>query len=295
MTTKHVGVARLGYGCAHFSPRLSDSEALSILEKALDCGISHFDTARMYGAGVAERMLGLLARRRRAEMFIVSKAGIVPRGRAARALGKAAALLPGLHDPGTFAFGQFASHQVRRSVETSLRELQTDYLDALMLHEAAPGDITDELKRLLGDLRQQGTVKRVGIATSAEHTAAIAPAHPDLCEIIQVIAPPIGAALPGGEFLVVHSVLGTRLTRFVARMRADADLARRFAADVGADGSDAEAAAQLFLHYEMARNHDGVVLCSSMHPRHIEQNAALLTAPLNVEQQAAFVRFLSSM
>lgn len=295
MTKDRPGVARLGFGCANLSRSMSASEALTLLERALDCGISHFDTARMYGSGAAEAMLGQLARRRRAEMTIVSKAGIAARGRAERALGKAAGLLPGLRDPGPFRFGLFAPQQVRRSVETSLRELQTDRLDALLLHESAPADITDELKSLLAELKQQGKIGRIGIATSPEHSAALASLHPELCEIVQIVAPPAGAPLPKSELLIVHSVLGARLSQFVARMRGDPALARRYASEVGADGADPEAAARLFLSYEMARNRGGVVLCSSMRARHIEQNAALLTAPTNAEQHVAFERFMSAL
>lgn len=294
MTENRLGAARLGFGCAHLSPRSPASETLALLEKALDCGIRHYDTARMYGAGAAEGLLGPLAKRRRDEMIIVSKAGMSPRSRAQRALSKARALMTGAPDPGRFRFADFAPDRVRRSVETSLRALQTDYLDALLLHEVAPADITDELKRLLADLRQQGKMRGVGIATSAEHSAALAAQHPDLCGIMQIVAPPPGTALPKADTLIVHSVLGARLSAFVARMRADVELASRFAGVVGADGADPEAAARLLLAYEMARNPAGVVLVSSVRARHIEQNGALLAAPPGAEQLTAFERFLRS-
>jgi D-threo-aldose 1-dehydrogenase len=295
MVRSQTGLARLGFGCAHFSPRMSTSQAVALLERALDCGISHFDTARMYGSGAAEGMLGQLAKRRRAEMTLVSKAGISPRGRAERALGAVKARLLGSPAPGLFRFNQFAAAQVRRSVEASLRELRTDHLDALLLHECAPAHITDELKRLLAALKQEGKVKRVGIATPTEHSAAIAYDHPDLCEIIQIAAPPPGAPLPSATTVILHSVLGSRLTRLVATLRDDAALARSFVQELDAEGRDPETTARLFLAYEMTRNHDGVVLVSSLQARHIEQNAALLTAPPDHEQLAAFDRFLSTL
>jgi hypothetical protein len=85
------------------------------------------------------------------------------------------------------------------------------------------------------------------------------------------------------------------LTRFVATLRDDAVLARTFVQELDADGRDPETTARLFLAYEMTRNHDGVVLVSSLQARHIEQNAALLTAPPDHEQLAAFDRFLSTL
>jgi D-threo-aldose 1-dehydrogenase len=286
--------AKLGFGCAHFSPSMSTTEAVRLLERALDRGISHFDTARMYGSGAAESMLGQLAKRRRAEMTIVSKAGISPRTRAERALGSAKARLLGGRVPDQFRFDQFSAAQVRRSVEISLNELQTDHLDGLLLHECAPADITDELKRLLEDLKRD-KVKRVGIATSAENSAIIADDHPDLCEIIQIAAPPPGSTLPGGRTVILHSALGARLAQFVATLRGDASLASRFVRELDVDGRDAEAAARLFLAYEMTRNRGGIVLCSSRQARHIDRNAELLTAPPDQEQLAAFDHFLVTL
>jgi D-threo-aldose 1-dehydrogenase len=273
---------------------MSRDETIALLETALDCGVSHFDTARMYGAGAAEGLLGELAKRRRADMTIVTKAGITPRSRAERALGKVAARLSGKRDPGLFRFGQFSPAQVRQSVETSLRELQTDRVDALLLHEAALEDVSDDLKCTLADLKQSGAVGALGVATTAKNAAAIVARHPELGEIVQISAPPPGARLPQTARLIVHSVLGQRLSQSVARLRADAGLARRFVDEVGADGADPEVVARLFIAYEMERNQGGVVLFASKHARHIEQNAAVLTQPPSAERLAAFERFITS-
>ena len=50
--------------------------SLRLLETAIDCGITYFDTARMYGLGAAEGLLGEVASRNRHRMIIASKAGI---------------------------------------------------------------------------------------------------------------------------------------------------------------------------------------------------------------------------
>jgi len=286
--------ARLGFGCANFSPRMSRAEIVALLETALDCGLSRFDTARMYDLGAAESLLGELARRRRAEMTIVTKVGISPRCRAERALSKIAERLLGVRDPGPFRFGQFSPEQIRKSFETSLRELQTDHVEALLLHEAGPEEINDDMKRTLTDLKRSGAVGKLGVATAAKDAAAIAAQHPELAEIVQITAPAPGAPLPKHDMLIVHSVLGTRLSHLVARLRANAELAQRFASEVGVDGANAEAAARLFLAYELGRNPNGVVLFASMHARHIEQNATLLTEKPKAEQIAAFEHFVTS-
>src|SRR2546429_8200098 len=53
-----LSVSRLGLGTASLHHLLWSSERMQLLKTALDCGISHFDTARMYGEGLAERELG---------------------------------------------------------------------------------------------------------------------------------------------------------------------------------------------------------------------------------------------
>src|SRR5436853_7833547 len=53
-----LSVSRLGLGTASLHHLLWSSERMQLLKTALDCGISHFDTARMYGEGLAEREVG---------------------------------------------------------------------------------------------------------------------------------------------------------------------------------------------------------------------------------------------
>jgi len=70
--------SKLGFGCARLLERAAPRRALTLLEFALDHGISHFDVARSYGDGRAETVIGALAKRRRREMTIVTKAGLAP-------------------------------------------------------------------------------------------------------------------------------------------------------------------------------------------------------------------------
>jgi hypothetical protein len=93
----------------------------------------------------------------------------------------------------------------------------------------------------------------------------------------------------------LHSALGTRLAQFLANLRGDAALADRFVRELEVDGRDSEAAARLFLAYEMARNRGGVVLCASRQARHIARNAELRTTPPDQEQVDAFERFLVTL
>lgn len=290
---KDFGAARLGFGCAGLHGAVSHGEAVVLLESALDNGITHFDTARVYGWGAAERMLGELARRRRAEMVIVSKAGIAPPSVAGRLLKKIAGRFsPKLAAAGEPAFGQFSGAQITQSVEASLAALGTDRLDALLLHEVEPDHITDELKHALESLKQSGKVLQVGLATNDAATAAIAAAHPELGAVVQVAAAPVGVRGPKSQGVrILHSVLGQRLSDFAAQLNTDPQRAARFAQETGCDPADRGALARLLLK-RAAR--DGLVLFSSTRAANIAANATLLGAANDCEQLQGFDRFLAA-
>jgi hypothetical protein len=146
--------------------------------------------------------------------------------------------------------------------------------------------------RAVQDLRQSGKALRIGIATSAMASAAIAAKHPELCEIVQVEAPPIGArALPRAKGTrILHSVLGARLAAFVATLRADPKRAARFASETGCDPADKSSLAGLLLR-NAAR--DGMVLFSSTKAQNIAANAAALAAA-NDDELNGFDRFLAA-
>lgn len=286
---------RIGFGCVAIPGAMSRREALALLETALDRGITHFDTARMYGAGAAEGVLGQLAARRRAEMTIVSKAGIAVAPRFERA----ARRLLGPAAPkrlGQTRAGKFAPAELRASVDISLRELRTDYLDALLLHEVLPHHVTDELVRELEALSGAGKVRAYGIATSREATEAICAAYPRLCAIVQVPAAPPGAAPGprfGDAFLIEHTVLRSQLDAAMARFARDAEAAQRLQREFGVAPGDRAGLGRLLLMRQISLNPGGITLFSSSSPERVSENASLRQARIDAEQMAAFDRLVA--
>src|SRR4051812_15042597 len=69
---------RLGFGCAHLAGALGRKESIAILECAYEAGIRHFDVARMYGSGDAEKCLAELACRHPDSVTVATKFGISP-------------------------------------------------------------------------------------------------------------------------------------------------------------------------------------------------------------------------
>ena len=167
----------LGFGCAALLGRASRKESLTALATAFDSGITFYDTARSYGYGGSEGLLGEFFAGRRDQVVICTKFGILPTSSGgwkqkikpiARAVVKA---IPALRKAAQaqaatqFVGGQFDLATLKSSFETSLRELRTDYVDMLILH-AAPESVLaqDDLLEAMGRLVEAGKVRMAGIS-----------------------------------------------------------------------------------------------------------------------------------
>lgn len=169
----------LGFGCAPLMGRVGRADSIQALAAAEDAGINFFDTARSYGYGESEGLLGTFLKGRRHKAVICTKFGILPtRGgwkQKVKPLAQAAIrVFPGLRKharkqaAGQSVSGQFSLSVLRESFETSLRELQTDYVDMLIMH-AAPMSVLDQddLLEAMQRLVESGKVRMAGI--SADH------------------------------------------------------------------------------------------------------------------------------
>ena len=119
-------------------------EAMRIIEKSLEAGCNFFDTAPGYNHGKSEEFLGQAFKNRRQEVVISTKFGHSPEG-----------------------ISNFTTPAIRPSVEGSLRRLQTDYLDILLLHnppiEMIDGRVNDQYAEL-EKLKREGKVRAYGIS-----------------------------------------------------------------------------------------------------------------------------------
>jgi aryl-alcohol dehydrogenase-like predicted oxidoreductase len=169
-------VSVLGLGCAAMMGSAGRRTSLAALGAALDHGINFFDTARSYGYGASEGLLGEFFAGRRDKVILSTKFGILPapRGWRQRVMPLARGVLklvPALRGVARrqggqlFTENQFSVPLLRASFETSLRELRTDYVDLLLLH-AAPASVLDQddLLEALGRLVEEGKVRLAGIS-----------------------------------------------------------------------------------------------------------------------------------
>jgi aryl-alcohol dehydrogenase-like predicted oxidoreductase len=138
--TSGLSVSVAGLGCNNFGMRIDEDKSKEVLFAALDAGINFFDTARMYGGGKSEEFMGRILKPRRDEVVLATKFGA---GTKAPDLGGSRA-------------------HIMRSVETSLRALETDYIDLYQLHYPDAVTPIDETLSALDTLVQQGKVRYIG-------------------------------------------------------------------------------------------------------------------------------------
>ena len=197
-TVGPFSTGRIGFGCAYITGGFEKRRNLKLLQCAFDSGIRHYDTAPMYGHGTSESVVGEAFNKVRGQISITTKVGICrPNFPLKRKLLRAIATPVRHHLPELsqrWAARVYRSHStpkhfaaidVRRSVEDSLSQLRTDYIDALLLHEATPADINDELLNTLAALKAEGKILRTGVGSSTEDVASIDAVYPDFFDVYQ--------------------------------------------------------------------------------------------------------------
>lgn len=123
-----------------------DSESIRALRLSFDKGINFFDTADIYGAGRSERIIGKALKAVRDKIIIASKVGV-------------------LDYSGRNMAQDFSVDHIKRSIEGSLRRLQTDYIDLYQLHSPHVDVLSnDEILETLVDLKMAGKARVIGIS-----------------------------------------------------------------------------------------------------------------------------------
>ena len=191
-----LDTSRFGFGTASLHHILHARKRRVLLGAAVDAGITHFDTARMYGDGIAERSLGSFLRGGlRQRVTLASKVGI-PANRLSEAFPPALYL-----KRATGSIGRrlgwprartdrrcFSETEAEASLRLTMSALGTDWLDILFVHEPAASHL-EELARLAPWLKRQttsGRVRYLGLSGSASECLQIHMALPGLFDILQV-------------------------------------------------------------------------------------------------------------
>lgn len=138
---------------------VDDAESIRAIRRALDLGITFFDTAPAYGAGHSERILGQALAGRRHEVTIATKFGLFIDEPARRMTGIMTDPDPAL---------------IRADLEASLRRLGTDAIDLYLCHPSElPNARAAEVRDVLEDLVAEGKIRAHGWSTDDVDGAAI--------------------------------------------------------------------------------------------------------------------------
>lgn len=135
-------VSAVGLGCNNFGRRCSEEETRAVVHKALDLGVTMFDTADIYSVGLSEEFLGKALGPRRKDIVLATKFGIP--------------IQKGEYEGGA------SRRYIMLAVEASLRRLGTDHIDLYQLHFPDAKTPVEETLSALDTLVRDGKVRYVG-------------------------------------------------------------------------------------------------------------------------------------
>ena len=140
-------------GMSEFYAHRDDAESIATIHRALDQGITFFDTADLYGPHTNEQLLGRALKGQRNSAFIATKFGI-------------------LRDPANPQLRGVNGRPeyVRKSVDGSLSRLGVDHIDLYYQHRVDPATPIEDTVGTLGDLVSEGKIRFVGLCEVSPQT-----------------------------------------------------------------------------------------------------------------------------
>ncbi|MDP9782074.1 MULTISPECIES: aldo/keto reductase [Pseudomonas] len=304
MKTRQLGhrgpyVSSIGLGCMgmsdFYTTGVDEREAIATLHRAVELGVTLFDTADMYGPYTNEELLGRALRGKREGLYLASKFGLVRSS-----------------DPHARGVNGRPEY-VRQSVDGSLKRLDTDYLDLYYQHRIDPEVPVEETIGAMAELVKAGKVRHIGISEASAETIQRAHAvHPlaavqseyslwsrdpeqngvlATCQrlgIAFVAYSPLGRGFLTGELKSPEDFAADDYRRFSPRFQADnfnrnlmlVERVKALASDKGISAS------QLALGWVLAQGEHVIPIPGTKQRKYLESNVAAASVVLSADELA---------
>ncbi|WP_434557361.1 aldo/keto reductase [Pseudomonas sp. Z4-20] len=302
MITRQLGqngphVSAIGLGCMgmsdFYTTGIDPQEAIATLHRAVELGVTLFDTADMYGPYTNETLLGQALRGKREGIYLASKFGLVRS-----------------EDPHARGVNGHPDY-VRQSVDGSLKRLDTDYLDLYYQHRIDPQVPVEETVGAMAELVKAGKVRHIGLSEASAETIQRAHAvHPlaavqseyslwsrepehngvlETCRrlgIAFVAYSPLGRGFLTGELKAPEDFAADDYRRFNPRFEADnfyrnLELVERVKALAAQKDISAS---QLALAWVLAQGSNVIPIPGTKQRKYLESNVAAIGVSLNTDE-----------